>query len=1762
MANGTDTGGWQLVPGNPNRAVYTDENGETHYADNPNPSAAPDAQGNLADVNVLGTGYHVNSPLLYKYAQGVQSSISDPASFIGGFSNSLMKASGYGMDQLKKQFPDATPEELDQKQTALLGQTQKDYHKSIEDKAVPGTQYAQTPEEALTHTPHQRTWGEWASHPYDWTPELAGGLVGGLSDPSMLIPLGIGGKGVGAIASRIGAGAAVGAGADAAYQGNAMRNDAQDNFDVHRVGVSAILGAGLVGLHEGLAQTSDFVKGLFNERGRDTNPDGPGNGDGPGVIDPQLDYQRRIDAAHEVTNMVSGRDAEGKPHTNLDGSPFTDQQIRDYANTNIGPKNEIEAVLDYRRDHGAYEPPVATKGGAKPAQDSFTFEEPKPGVSPGDESLRNQAAVDHVNHLTKDWTNAPDVEIHSNLDHIPGIDKDAIGVQTEDGRVLINMRNVDSPATLTAALYHEALGHHGLATEFGTELSSKMQDLYDNGNDAFKAKVDKFDQDHPDYYPEGTPNRKALSVEEVLAEDSENGPMKASILDRLTSTIQDFGRKVGIDSKFSNPEIRTILAMAHDATMKGDPGGVITNGFRYQRASTLDPINDEHSFVRHTMSDGSRVNLLVDKDRNVLDTMDHRGPNGSHLPIQDKPSITQVMTDPSYKYKKVYHGSPHDFDEFSHEHMGSGEGAQAYGHGTYLTDSRHIGENYAKKLGGEDVSWSGVKGPWYQVRNNMEHSIGQKFSHDENAYAVGHNMIEYMQATKDYKPTTEKLNQYFDHKNSEYGEHAGLDFEDHQNVVDYVNSKFKVQNKGKVYEVDLPDDAKYLNLDKKLSEQSHIQDVLDKHGIDTLPKDKYDAIESKFMALHDRMDKLSDGYQEWHDKHGETASVEEMDSRHKQFRTEKEPLEDAADDLKHQLKNSLSDDSTGKEVYSHLSDHLGSDRAASHFLNENGIHGNEYLTGLDRAKGSGEHNYVIFDDKVPKIINKYMKKKSMGGDEEDSRSPNIGSMNPNKIQTTHDIDSMLTELAAANPSRTVSHEETEANALARGLTPSRIASRKGLGEPGELTSYIHAANLVFANQAEKVLGIANKIAKDGFSEKAQMQALREMAMMKAVHGRVNGDNGEVGRALNILTKVSASRKFASALEAVPEHVLADPKEFMKFMKQITEDFQAGNLNGAIRRMADIHKPNAKDFIFKVWYNMLLSGPATHVSNLVSTGANFLTDILEHTGASAIGQYKRFHNTDGSLSLNSNQDRIRLREVGYRMWGTMKGLTAAETYKNTYGSYKSGVTGNGGGDKAGTGHVYSGDNPLMNAGSMVLESPSRALSAADEWWRNVLQTSNMYGLAIRNAGNKGLKGTEFKNEVANLLANPTKEMVDATNHYTKVIQFLDKPSKIASAVQHFQNDKIGDSLPVSSARFLSKLLFPFTTTPDALIRTTIRRGPLGMLERENIEGWKAGGSSRDQVIARMTMAGYATAMIAAYAMAGTTTGSGPLNAQKRKDWELTHQSNSILVNGKYRSIQGIEPLSTNVTLVSSLVEQYKAGDISDKDYTKSAAKLVFSVLNSLKDNAYTKQFTSVGDMLTTDPSKQAQAFLKIVSGTASSMVVPSILRGYAQEQDHVKRDTAGNNTLTGQIKSGIQAGLPANLSPNFNSTQLPQRNDTLGVQQTKEMTGPYMGSHVEEQALNKDPVANEIARLSDTTTKSVLGAPKRSIQIQGQTYPLSAESYSHYSKLAGMYTRQALAATMKTPEWKAMSDAERIKEVKTTASEYRKAVRDQLFNAGE
>jgi hypothetical protein len=70
---------------------------------------------------------------------------------------------------------------------------------------------------------------------------------------------------------------------------------------------------------------------------------------------------------------------------------------------------------------------------------------------------------------------------------------------------------------------------------------------------------------------------------------------------------------------------------------------------------------------------------------------------------------------------RAYHGSPHDFDRFSLEHIGKGEGAQAFGHGLYFAESEGVARSYKDAL-------SGSKAYMMPPRNELEGSVQDAIS--------------------------------------------------------------------------------------------------------------------------------------------------------------------------------------------------------------------------------------------------------------------------------------------------------------------------------------------------------------------------------------------------------------------------------------------------------------------------------------------------------------------------------------------------------------------------------------------------------------------------------------------------------------------------------------------------------------------------------------------------------------------------------------------------------------------------------------------------------------------------------------------------------------------------------------------------------------------------------------------------------------------------------------------------------------------------
>lgn len=76
-------------------------------------------------------------------------------------------------------------------------------------------------------------------------------------------------------------------------------------------------------------------------------------------------------------------------------------------------------------------------------------------------------------------------------------------------------------------------------------------------------------------------------------------------------------------------------------------------------------------------------------------------------------AIGALIPAPGAKAKSIraFHGSPHDFDKFDASRIGTGEGAQAYGHGLYFAESEGVARSYRDSLSGLNVSGQQLSRP-------------------------------------------------------------------------------------------------------------------------------------------------------------------------------------------------------------------------------------------------------------------------------------------------------------------------------------------------------------------------------------------------------------------------------------------------------------------------------------------------------------------------------------------------------------------------------------------------------------------------------------------------------------------------------------------------------------------------------------------------------------------------------------------------------------------------------------------------------------------------------------------------------------------------------------------------------------------------------------------------------------------------------------------------------------------------------------------
>jgi hypothetical protein len=265
---------------------------------------------------------------------------------------------------------------------------------------------------------------------------------------------------------------------------------------------------------------------------------------------------------------------------------------------------------------------------------------------------------------------------------------------------------------------------------------------------------------------------------------------------------------------------------------------------------------------------------------------------------------------------RAYHGSPHRFDKFSLDKIGTGEGAQAYGHGLYFAESEGVAKSYREGLTTAARTGQG------RGRHSVFSAGGQDLPVTRTVEAdIAHTMQKY-----GIDPNTpdgaDWLSSEIGARNATAARDVDAEAVKSLWQAGPIDQRFE---DGALYTTKLNVEADdLLDWDKPLSEQSEkVRAALEKRK-----KEHADLLAS--IPMHDG----STPFHEYDAKYGKQ-------------------LERAA-----QLR--VRDGITGEEFIRSL----GGGEQASRLLREMGIPGIRYLDQGSRGAGEGTRNFVIFDDSL------------------------------------------------------------------------------------------------------------------------------------------------------------------------------------------------------------------------------------------------------------------------------------------------------------------------------------------------------------------------------------------------------------------------------------------------------------------------------------------------------------------------------------------------------------------------------------------------------------------------------------------------------------------------------------------------------------------------------------------------------------------------------------------------------------------------------
>ncbi len=689
----------------------------------------------------------------------------------------------------------------------------------------------------------------------------------------------------------------------------------------------------------------------------------------------------------------------------------------------------------------------------------------------------------------------------------------------------------------------------------------------------------------------------------------------------------------------------------------------------------------------------------------------------------------------------------------------------------------------------------------------------------------------------------------------------------------------------------------------------------------------------------------------------------------------------------------------------------------------------------------------------------------------------------------------------------ISNQQTRELAADLGMSVADLTKRQH-GQAFNAEN-IFAARVLLVKSATRLRALAAKARQtEKMADLAEFQ--KAFTRHVAIQEQVAGLAAEAGRALQQFKIMAGDNFYKGAKDLIETARSKNPDDPFGKRNKFGRDAvlnladmvdALGDPSQINRFSRDAFKVTIGSMIREAWINALLSGPRTHVTNILSNALTALWQVPETAIAATIG------------ALHGGE-KVQFAETSARLVGLIEG--AQEGLRAGATAFKTGEPSDLGSKLES--HRYAA---IPGIAGQIIRIPSRGLLAEDEVFKAVNYRAELNAQATRIALSEGRRGRSLAERIDELRSYPTQAMKTEAHKAALYNTFQNELGPIGKAIMRMR-----DTIPGAW------IVLPFIKTPANIVKYAAERSPFGLLMKEvraNLDG-KNGNVARDTQAARLFLGSSIGITVAMMAAGGLISGGGPDDPDEKKLLQAKGwQAYSLKIGDTWYSYQRLDPFGFMMGVSADLIELGEA--VGNADASKVGSMIVSSITNNLLDKTWLR---GLGDLVQAvqDPGRYGEYYVRNLVGT----LVPTGVAQVAQTNDPVLRDA---RSIVDVLKSRI---------PGMSQTLLPKRNIFGEEIKRGGALGPDLISPIFTSTEKKDKVIDEMVDLHFAPSM-----PQREIN----KHKLDEILYDEYSELAGKAAKKELDRKVNQPSWDDKSPDLKTKIIKKAFEDVRDEARDKM-----